>query len=192
MTDFNPRSPRGERRTLPKSLVTATDFNPRSPRGERLSSCTFATSKGIFQSTLPARGATTISQSAGYSSGISIHAPREGSDPSRDSFREGDGYFNPRSPRGERPRTFSAIPGLRYFNPRSPRGERLSCDGMYIADLKISIHAPREGSDARRAPTPFAGIISIHAPREGSDPDHVTTKATQTTFQSTLPARGAT
>ena len=34
----------------------------------------------------------------------------------------------------------------------------------------ISIHAPREGSDAYHdARTPLTDTISIHAPREGSD-----------------------
>ena len=33
-------------------------------------------------------------------------------------------YFNPRSPRGERPINHFAILLLSYFNPRSPRGER--------------------------------------------------------------------
>ena len=34
---------------------------------------------------------------------------------------------------------------------------------------KISIHAPREGSDRRAAGPCLDTIISIHAPREGSD-----------------------
>mgnify|MGYP001863194225 CR=1 FL=1 len=33
----------------------------------------------------------------------------------------------------------------------------------------ISIHAPREGSDAVGAQTLLSMVISIHAPREGSD-----------------------
>ena len=79
---------------------------------------------------------------------------------------------------------------------------------------KISIHAPREGSDALgRAPPPVK-VISIHAPREGSDngeglyihspkdfnprsprgerPSFGITIISKSPFQSTLPARGAT
>ena len=37
--DFNPRSPRGERRPADPDMCPRTDFNPRSPRGER--PCTF-------------------------------------------------------------------------------------------------------------------------------------------------------
>ena len=41
---------------------------------------------------------------------------------------------------------------------------------MYINEIKISIHAPREGSDSTRACASGCWIsISIHAPREGSD-----------------------
>ena len=40
-----------------------------------------------------------------------------------------------------------------------------------ILSYSISIHAPREGSDAVEQRTdPSGGKISIHAPREGSDP----------------------
>ena len=81
----------------------------------------------IFQSTLPARGATTACQGSLSTFCISIHAPREGSDEQRGHNRSPLYHFNPRSPRGERP---PARDGSRakkiYFNPRSPRGERHS------------------------------------------------------------------
>ena len=103
ITDFNPRSPRGERQIACKckrkgiqisihaprggsdlrgvhSALQTTDFNPRSPRGERLHGhlC------------------------AGHLIYISIHAPRGGSDFFRDQVCTVGLYFNPRSPRGER------------------------------------------------------------------------------------------
>ena len=56
-----------------------------------------------------------------------------------------------------------------YFNPRSPHGERRDINASAIVHERISIHAPRTGSDWRcwlRKPTPE---ISIHAPRTGSD-----------------------
>ena len=80
-----------------------------------------------------------------------------------------------------------------YFNPRSPHGERHTADKDYLpAEYRISIHAPRTGSDAhtrfpvvrpthfnprsphgerRFRPEPVAPTqdISIHAPRTGSD-----------------------
>ena len=55
-----------------------------------------------FQSTLPAGGATKNETHGGRLSGISIHAPRGGSDGLSDPPRYSGRYFNPRSPRGER------------------------------------------------------------------------------------------
>ena len=56
----------------------------------------------------------------------------------------------------------------------------------------ISIHAPRTGSDLFSAGLVLAKEISIHAPRTGSDIEIVKECAEYETFQSTLPARGAT
>ena len=52
-----------------------------------------------FQSTLPVRGATTGGKyiKCGFGK-ISIHAPREGSDPADNTVLDGIRHFNPRSP----------------------------------------------------------------------------------------------
>ena len=126
----------------------------------------------VFQSTLPARGATRwckqvlivnlnfnprsprgerrlTASNDRHRAYISIHAPREGSD---------------------RLTCWIIIRWWTNFNPRSPRGERLHQKHGRVRSHSISIHAPREGSDAmlllisRCRPS-----ISIHAPREGSD-----------------------
>ena len=78
------------------------------------------------------------------------------------------------------------------FNPRPPHGERLRYTVRLSRGFRISIHAPRMGSDDERSrrraadqnfnPRPPAwgatlllgalwegGCISIHAPRMGSD-----------------------
>ena len=81
-TNFNPRSPRGERRTLSPLTMTATYFNPRSPRGERRGFCSSAYSKNT----------------------ISIHIPRVGNGTVTGAGRCRRWYFNPRSPYGERRR----------------------------------------------------------------------------------------
>ena len=105
--DFNPRSPRGERRRC-MCAPERRNFNPRSPRGERRTRPSFAILSSVFQSTLPAGGATPLCLNcfpvqdvfqstlpAGgatrqqslkwYAENISIHAPRGGSD---------DGYWH--------------------------------------------------------------------------------------------------
>ena len=56
----------------------------------------------------------------------------------------------------------------------------------------ISIHAPRKGSDRKRAQGRQASQISIHAPREGSDGQDKLSILGLALFLSTLPARGAT
>ena len=146
---FNPRSPHGERRNNGGLYCFfCTDFNPRSPHGERrLSTEIMHGDKTIsihaprtgsdegalkpgslvkqFQSTLPARGATsTVSATA--------HAST---------------HFNPRSPHGERPvHRCRFLPQI-HFNPRSPHGERLIPESHERRIKNISIHAPRTGSD---------------------------------------------
>ena len=108
-------------------LHTVHNFNPRSPCGERQLPVIEERLRAIFQSTLPVWGATVHALSDGAEIGISIHAPRVGSDPvMRSSFSMiwrfqstlpvwgatcfplsiNDFYgadFNPRSPCGERP-----------------------------------------------------------------------------------------
>ena len=61
-------------------IAGEVDFNPRSPHGERHTFRCWLLRLGIFQSTLPARGATRAAQHQQKCNLISIHAPRTGSD----------------------------------------------------------------------------------------------------------------
>ena len=124
----------------------------------------------IFQSTLPARGATSM----GY------------------RVRTAGADFNPRSPHGERRNPAFRPSYRRNFNPRSPHGERqmrrTSGGRLHL----ISIHAPRTGSDP-----PACGSCSATRyfnPRSphGERPRLSALMHGQFPFQSTLPARGAT
>ena len=63
-----------------RHFCSPTDFNPRSPCGERLIGLKFDTRYSIFQSTLPLRGATQRAIHAVIQHCISIHAPLAGSD----------------------------------------------------------------------------------------------------------------
>ena len=123
---------------------------------------------------------------------ISIHAPREGSDMPKRSIRKSTPHFNPRSPRGER-RSQIPPPGPTHqFQSTLPaRGATKPPSGSRRWRA-ISIHAPREGSDHFSCIGIGHGTISIHAPREGSDPTNLRLSAPVIEFQSTLPARGAT
>ena len=145
---------------------------------------------------------------------ISIHAPRTGSDFLTPVLTTSHDDFNPRSPHGERLPTCVAVSSATPFQSTLPaRG----ATWFYPAAQEfydISIHAPRTGSDCQGAVQKEPRTISIHAPRTGSDfrffdffPNHgISIHAPRTgsdfpspthfqppaTFQSTLPARGAT
>ena len=83
-------------------MLQSADFNPRSPCGERHGERRRNIVARKFQSTLPVWGATLCFSMRTIVGGISIHAPRVGSDASSSGFMLLPPYFNPRSPCGER------------------------------------------------------------------------------------------
>ena len=170
--NFNPRSPHGERPApVLAKVATTVDFNPRSPHGERLNKEREQHASETISIHAPRTGSDAKAADVSRQILISIHAPRTGSDFPGVLRNVAPCDFNPRSPHGERrlrSRTFS-LP-MSNFNPRSPHGERrIGCLSNLVMG-KISIHAPRTGSDER---------TTLQARRKGR-------------FQSTLPARGAT
>ena len=190
-----------------------------------------------FQSTLPARGATLQAHQGLQHQGISIHAPRTGSDADgltpqriqikfqstlpargatpadRQRFCTSVRFQSTLPARGATGRMPESAPA-RDFNPRSPHGERPVAAIQYQADRRISIHAPRTGSDVSRSRLEYSTTDfnprSPHGERRpktsGKDerldfnprsPHGERLCCAQKTFgvprfQSTLPARGAT
>jgi len=199
------------------AFLVRKHFNPRSPRGERpraraVQNITLI----IFQSTLPAWGATRRADEALDGVPISIHAPRVGSDHSTVLPLTSSLNFNPRSPCGERhyrdylkaevdnisihaPRVGSDGKSeesrelAENFNPRSPRGERPRSGIRAPAALSISIHAPRVGSDGVAGQNGAQGTPDFNprSPR-GERREYLWSIPLRDTFQSTLPAWGAT
>ena len=108
-SNFNPRSPHGERHCLSASHPPAAIFQSTLPaRGAtRLIDETVAICP--FQSTLPARGATLKRTVLTAGLRISIHAPRTGSDLLSAGVARLDLDFNPRSPHGERLRKVTIL-----------------------------------------------------------------------------------
>ena len=127
------QSTRGYQDQIAAALVFQST---RPARGATLES-TFCSYGEKFQSTRPARGATDTEAVLGRANSISIHAPREGRDFSPQRLPRNFPHFNPRAPRGARPRP----PEL----PQSRRG--------------ISIHAPREGRDHGCCPTSGRSLV---------------------------------
>ena len=149
---------------------------------------------GVFQPTHPARGAT-IADVPNFRAplNISTHAPREGCDLLILAGSCWKSDFNPRTPRGvRRPELCGPGPSFWNFNPRTPRGVRQRVLTTYLAQAKISTHAPREGCDCT------LGMISSRM--YGFQPTHPARGATFSVcsssvglrFQPTHPARGAT
>ena len=74
----------------------------------------------VFQSTLPVRGATVQAAPTYLVVDISIHAPREGSDPLGPDGQVAD-HISIHAPReGSDYPICSQRPGQKHFNPRSP------------------------------------------------------------------------
>ncbi len=122
-----------------------------------------------FQSTLPAWGATLPARAIFSAASISIHAPRMGSDITSTShiFRSLD--FNPRSPHGERPNEIVICGRVIIFQSTLPAWGATSTTKLTSYHRRISIHAPRMGSDLVTQAGVTSNNISIHAPRMGSD-----------------------
>ena len=145
-------------------------FNPRAPRGAR-PPCEFLRQKFFqFQSTRPARGATTLNL------------------PMAQRFSN----FNPRAPRGAR-LVNNALAYRRVdFNPRAPRGARPLSHHQRCERVEFQSTRPARGATIDKVKCPKTAEISIHAPREGRDKEGRTVTVPYCKFQSTRPARGAT
>ena len=170
------------------------NFNPRSPGGERLGLVYDQEADFLISIHVPRVGSDPCSVFRGVPDMmISIHVPRVGSDQTGpntttqsnlfQSTLPGWGAtswcrfccywsmnFNPRSPDGERRQARAPQRNQIYFNPRSPDGERPELENSWLHMSRISIHAPRMGSDRRGSGSPSASVR----------------------FQSTLPGWGAT
>ena len=148
MRNFNPRAPRGARRTPRRYEKGAHYISIHAPREGRdmhdLKPCPFC-------------------------GGISIHAPREGRDFIYSMEQNRQRNFNPRAPRGARRILRLLLVLFLYFNPRAPRGARLTLRGKLKRSFDFNPRAPR---GARLAVVEYcfsSPNISIHAPREGRD-----------------------
>ena len=147
-----------------------------------------------FLSTLPARGAATRATPCKQRWRISIHAPREGSDPRCTTRRPASPPdFYPRSPRGERPqkgKRGSGAPG--NFYPRSPRGERHQPPTAPGISVEFLSTLPARG--ATNQTDSFSACPMDFYPRSprGERQRPAPSLALGGQFLSTLPARGAT
>ena len=206
----------GSDRIRAGSMITSTDFNPRSPHGERPGRFVAAIYEFVISIHAPRTGSDNQARAHARKGKISIHAPRTGSDPGNASRASRQKEFQSTLPaRGATTTSCTTYRRTLHFNPRSPHGERrepmISLFGAFVfqstlpargatnctapglprggtfqstlpargatgcapaerRNKSISIHAPRTGSDAIPRVQAFQSDISIHAPRTGSDP----------------------
>ena len=150
---FYPRSPRGERR--PSRIIWPSGslyFYPRSPRGERPAHLAVAVAESVISIHAPREGSDGAAAGCKEGRLISIHAPREGSDGCALGVEFGGLSFLSTLPaRGATSSGQHHLDRRQNFYPRSPRGERRDNDFRMDWIANISIHAPREGSDAPAA-----------------------------------------
>ena len=212
-TDFNPRSPRGERQsrkrtiskcstfqsTLPAWGATRTgclprtcrgNFNPRSPRGERRKRTSSPSWHGISIHA-PRVGSDDDSLCHWRLSSISIHAPRVGSDGIHlQDLR--DQLISIHAPRVGSDSTWpSILTAESNFNPRSPRGERLLLSARVSLLYDFNPRSPR-GERPRVHPRERADAhFNPRSPR-GERRSCCACCLGCCAFQSPLPAWGAT
>ena len=193
-TDFNPRSPWGERLRFDLRSFFPRYFNPRSPWGERprlsgLEACTSGISIHAPRGGSDTASPKPFSKGADFNprspwgerladtstislfDGISIHAPRGGSDVCARREYKFILNFNPRSPWGERPACPEESSSSAHFNPRSPWGERRSGICQDTELLLFQSTLPVGGATGVFRRKDRTRQISIHAPRGGSDAD---------------------
>ena len=192
-TNFNPRSPRGERRSGLDVIKVSVLISIHAPReGSDRQIHYQGRMYQEFQSTLPARGATAGSGSGGDFVIFQSTLPARGATPPclppRSRFRLFQSTLPARGATHTIPsrishnRFQSTLPARgatdlyerdilsrHNFNPRSPRGERLPTDVTTAVIALFQSTLPARGATRRTTP-----IIIISR------------------FQSTLPARGAT
>ncbi len=149
-----------------------TNFNPRSPRGERQVLADIYLLIRKFQSTLPSRGATAWEGNPMAGTAISIHAPLAGSDILQEGSYSGCIYFNPRSPRGERRLKYRINTERKVFQSTLPsRGATATLCSREIFLERFQSTLPSRGATGSGSVMRHSGGISIHAPLAGSDGD---------------------
>ena len=146
------------------------DFNPRPPRGGRRRITQEAGRPKLFQSTPPARGATS-SLSKGYlpATGFQSTPPARGATSVDAILPIYYQYFNPRPPRGGRLEPVQiGVVRLEFQSTPPARGATKDSADQVMA-YAFQSTPPARGATMTRGASMTPTNISIHAPREGGD-----------------------
>ena len=148
-TYFNPRAPRGARRSLSWVITDMAGFQSTCPaRGTTAAPAACVSLAASFQSTCPARGTTLQRLVVLRRLAISIHVPREG----HDACRQETSWSSPR------------------FQSTCPA--RGTTTALFLPQKFLKLFqstCPARGTTYRIAKCPDFSSISIHVPREGHD-----------------------
>ena len=168
---FNPRSPHGERlrravqNKSPRQIsihAPRTGSDPNTHPNNRFST--------PFQSTLPARGATQPFFFVGVTSRFQSTLPARGATWLSPFESRSASNFNPRSPHGERPTYISVEREGRRISIHAPRtGSDRLIIGSPTDERRFQSTLPARGATSTRPRCTAHRAISIHAPRTGSD-----------------------
>ena len=173
---FNPRSPHGERRRTSRRCSSSSVFQSTLPARGATGECKSKHTRPKFQSTLPARGATRGLRHKvavlGFQStlpargatvrewwlprrrGISIHAPRTGSDEAgRAGGRPKKAFQSTLPARGATALFADAVSASKNFNPRSPHGERPIAAVTAAVSSGFQSTLPARGATSNGLPT---------------------------------------
>ena len=168
---FQSTLPAGEATTPDGGHIQQSDISIHASRGGSDNIYLLYLCIQLFQSTLPAGEATLYDAYVGLKSrDFNPRFPR-GKRPKWYIACLIGGQFQSTLPAGEATQMYSPLKAGLYFNPRFPRGKRLIDSDKDLAELYISIHASRGGSDRCRPRTPRRpGYFNPRFPR-GKRPD---------------------
>ena len=138
-----------------------SDFNPRSPQGERLYPDSWDDNRWNISIHAPRRGSDRNNVAMQRAVDISIHAPRRGSDIGPFVPSCTGRNFNPRSPQGERHYYALKLHRNHNFNPRSPQGERHASHPGAASLAKFQSTLPAGGATANMHK--FRGIFTEYS-----------------------------
>ncbi len=166
---FNPRAPRGARRSELRLSRMCSCFNPRAPRGARPFSWPSGGFADTFQSTRPAWGATK-------------HV----------AIDRADQRFQSTRPRGARPSLMFWRTLVFGFNPRAPRGARLGIECRPLLSVEFQSTRPAWGATLfQLSRFHCSSMFQSTRPAWGATAN-ICGATTGCEFQSTRPAWGAT
>ena len=141
----------------------------------------------------PRTGSDRNGREPAFAAYISIHAPRTGSDNTPLALFVWYALISIHAPRtgSDSCMLFPLLVKI-DFNPRSPHGERHRAEMLVKNMWTFQSTLPARGATCARLLASALLLISIHAPRTGSDVLFSYLNKEREQFQSTLPARGAT